>query len=132
MSTAGVRLYDGSGLSRDGGVPAATLTSLVDVIAAGKHPELSAALPGLPVAAVDGSLLLRFRVNGATPGAGYVHPKSGTLAGVSTLAGTVLTRGGALLSFAVMADDIGPTDARPVADRIAATLAGCGCRPRSG
>lgn len=65
-------------------------------------------------------------------GAGYVHAKTGTLAGVTSLAGTVLTRDGALLSFAVLADRIGATSARPAADRIAATLAGCGCRSGPG
>jgi len=40
VNTAGVRLYDGSGLSRDGRIPASTLTALIDVIAAGRHPEL--------------------------------------------------------------------------------------------
>jgi D-alanyl-D-alanine carboxypeptidase/D-alanyl-D-alanine-endopeptidase (penicillin-binding protein 4) len=132
VGTSGVRLYDGSGLSRDGRIPAGTLTALVDVIAAGRHPELSAVLSGLPVAAFAGSLALRFRVAGDISGAGYVHAKTGTLTGVSTLAGTVLTRDGALLSFAVMADRVGPTDARPMADRIAATIAGCGCRSGSG
>jgi D-alanyl-D-alanine carboxypeptidase/D-alanyl-D-alanine-endopeptidase (penicillin-binding protein 4) len=132
VDTDGVRLYDGSGLSRDGRIPAGTLTALVDVIAAGRHPELSAVLSGLPVAAFAGSLALRFRVTGATTGAGYVRAKTGTLTGVSSLAGTVLTRDGALLSFAVMADLVGATDARPMADRIAATLAGCGCRSGTG
>jgi serine-type D-Ala-D-Ala carboxypeptidase/endopeptidase (penicillin-binding protein 4) len=132
VDTTGVHLYDGSGLSRDGRIPASTLTSLIDVIAGGGHPELSAVLSGLPVAGFDGSLTYRFRIAGATPGAGFVHAKTGTLTGVSTLAGTVLTSDGTLLSFALMADRIGATDARGTADRIAATLAGCGCRSGSG
>jgi len=86
MTTAGVRLYDGSGLSRDGRIPAGDLTSLVDIVAVGRHPELSAVLSGLPVAGFDGSLADRFRVVGVS-GAGYVHAKTGTLIGVSSLAG---------------------------------------------
>jgi len=83
-------------------------------------------LSGLPVAGFDGSLNERFRVAGTTSGAGYVHAKTGTLTGVSTLAGTVLTRDGALLSFAAMTDEVGATDARLAGDRIAATRARCG------
>lgn len=131
MITAGVRLYDGSGLSRDNRIPAASLTSLIDIVAVGGHPALSGVLSGLPVGGFDGSLLERFRVVGVS-GAGYVHAKTGTLAGVTSLAGTVLTRDGALLSFAVLADRIGATSARPAVDRIAATLAGCGCRSGPG
>lgn len=131
VNTAGVHLYDGSGLSRGGRIPASTLTSVIDVIATGRHPELSAVLSGLPVGGFDGALADRFRVVGAS-GAGYVRAKTGTLTGVSSLAGTVMTRDGALLSFAVMIDRIGATDARPGADRIAATIAGCGCRSGPG
>ena len=131
VNTAGVRIYDGSGLSREGRIPASTLTAVIDVIAAGRHPELSAALSGLPVGGFDGSLADRFRVVGAS-GAGYVRAKTGTLTDVSSLAGTVLTRDGALLSFAVMTDRAEVTDARPGADRIAATIAGCGCRSGPG
>jgi serine-type D-Ala-D-Ala carboxypeptidase/endopeptidase (penicillin-binding protein 4) len=131
LDTAGVRIYDGSGLSRAGRIPASTLTAVIDVIAAGRHPELSAVLSGLPVAGFDGSLADRFRVVGAS-GAGYVRAKTGTLTAVSSLAGTVLTRDGALLSFAVMTDRAEVTDPRPATDRIAATIAGCGCRSGPG
>lgn len=70
VNTAGVRLYDGSGLSRDGRIPAGTLTALIDVIAGGRHPELSAVLSGLPVAGFDGTLAQRFQVSGTLAGAG--------------------------------------------------------------
>lgn len=132
VNTAGVHLYDGSGLSRDGRIPAGTLTALIDVVAGGRHPELSAVLSGLPVAGFDGSLADRFLVTGTTSGAGLVHAKTGALTGVSSLAGTILTHDGALVSFALLTDRIGTTDARLAGDRIAATLARCGCRTGSG
>ena len=127
VDTRGVRLFDGSGLSRDDRISGNTLTQVVRLATGERHPELSAVLAGLPVGAFNGSLAARF-VSVGRAGAGFVHAKTGTLTGVSSLAGTVLTRDGALLTFAVMADQIGAADARPAQDRIAATLAACGCR----
>jgi D-alanyl-D-alanine carboxypeptidase/D-alanyl-D-alanine-endopeptidase (penicillin-binding protein 4) len=56
-----------------------------------------------------------------------VRAKTGTLAGVHALAGLVVTADGRPLVFALLAND-SPVDPRGQLDRIAATLAGCGCR----
>ncbi len=121
-----VRLYDGSGLSRDNRIPARTLVAILAVATA--RPQLAAVLAGLPIAGFNGTLAGRFR-GPAGGGAGWVHAKTGTLTGVSTLAGTVTTRNGAVLSYAFMADQVTAwVDARPALDRLAAALASCGCR----
>jgi len=58
-----------------------------------------------------------------------VRAKTGTLTGVSSLAGQVVTADGALLSFALIADRSGDVGAAQQAiDRVIARLAGCGCR----
>ena len=58
---------------------------------------------------------------------GTVRAKTGTLLGVHALAGTVVTRDGRLLAFAVVADGSASEEAAESAlDAVASTLAGCG------
>lgn len=90
------------------------------------NPRLRPLLTGLPVAAFSGSLSDRFHDDGSSDGAGVVRAKTGTLSGVSALAGVVTTEDGRLLAFAVLADRLSRW-AEPDLDRIAATLAGCRC-----
>ena len=113
------------------GFPAATFVRLLALAAGAAHPELSAVQTGLPVAAFNGTLVARFTVPPASSGAGVVRAKTGTLTGVTALAGTVQDREGRVLAFAFLADRI-PADAVLSApatlDEAAAVLAGCGCR----
>jgi D-alanyl-D-alanine carboxypeptidase/D-alanyl-D-alanine-endopeptidase (penicillin-binding protein 4) len=63
--------------------------------------------------------------------AGVVRAKTGSLPGVTSLAGNVLTADGRELLFVVMADEApgpGQWGARAGIDAFVATLAGCGCR----
>jgi D-alanyl-D-alanine carboxypeptidase/D-alanyl-D-alanine-endopeptidase (penicillin-binding protein 4) len=90
-------------------------------------------LTGLPVAGFSGTLSERYRkpAAGAGLGAGVVRAKTGTLNGVSALAGLVRTADGRLLAFALTADGVplGATkQAEAALDRLAAALAACGCR----
>lgn len=127
----GAEMYDGSGLSRDNRLDPDTLTALLAVAAAADHPELRPALTGLPVAGFTGSLTERFE--GGTVdrlGRGSVRAKTGTLTGVSGLAGTVVDRTGTPMLFALLTDDVAlldTLDARAALDSVASALAACRC-----
>lgn len=129
FDTTGLVLVDGSGLSTRDRVPARLLGA---VLAAAAVPAQGARdtlflrpiLSGLPVAGGDGTLDERF--TGA--GRGVVRAKTGTLTGVSSLAGVVTDADGRLLVFALMSTGTSPADARPKLDELAASLSRCGCR----
>jgi serine-type D-Ala-D-Ala carboxypeptidase/endopeptidase (penicillin-binding protein 4) len=125
----GAVLSDGSGLGDGSRVPAQTLTEVLALAAGTEQPELRPVLSGLPVAAVSGTLADRFSGSGQRGATGVVRAKTGTLTGVSSLAGTVVDSDGRLLVFAAMADQVKLTlAARRALDRFATTLAACGCR----
>jgi len=123
-------LADASGLSRRNRISPQLLTGLLTLAAGGKHPELSSLFGGLPVAGWSGTLRTRF----ATPapnqiGQGLVRAKTGSLTGVNTISGELITRDGRLLVFAIMADATGDSGAaRQALDKIAAKLVTCGCQ----
>ncbi|MGN9778558.1 D-alanyl-D-alanine carboxypeptidase/D-alanyl-D-alanine endopeptidase [Micromonospora sp. H33] len=124
-------LADGSGLSRTNRISPSLLTDLIALAGNGTRPELAAIFGGLPVAAWSGTLADRYAGAAAKAGAGVVRAKTGTLTGVHAIAGLVTTADGRLLSFAVLTDRApadGQESARVALDRIAATLAACGCR----
>jgi D-alanyl-D-alanine carboxypeptidase/D-alanyl-D-alanine-endopeptidase (penicillin-binding protein 4) len=126
---AGARIYDGSGLSRADRLPVATLVKVLQLASSPAHPELRGVITGLPIAGFSGTLASRFR-QGAGAAVGLVRVKTGTLAGVTAYAGTITTRVGTPLIFAVAADRVANTQtlaARATLDKIAARLATCGC-----
>jgi|SRR5579875_1162655 len=129
----GVHLVDGSGLSPDDRIPAATLVRLVSLAASSAHPGLRAAITGLPVAGFSGTLSAGGSVFGniAAAARGVVRAKTGNLDTVVTLAGLVDDRSGTVLAFAFMADKVpSATDldqAASAIDHLAESLAGCGC-----
>ena len=129
---AGVTTVDGSGLSTDDLVPARLLGEIM-AVAGGPASDkralrLRPLLSGLPVAGGDGTLDDRFAAADATAGRGFVRAKTGTLTGVSTLAGLVTDSDGRLLTFALMANGTSPAQSRPQLDALAAALRECGCR----
>ncbi|WP_083459712.1 D-alanyl-D-alanine carboxypeptidase/D-alanyl-D-alanine-endopeptidase [Jiangella muralis] len=125
LDASGATLLDGSGLARGSAVPATLITQTLALAAGPDHPELRAVVTGLPVAAFTGTLADRFDDSAA---AGLVRAKTGTLTGVSALAGVVVAADGVPYAFAVLADDVGnTTEARAALDDVAAALAGCGC-----
>jgi D-alanyl-D-alanine carboxypeptidase/D-alanyl-D-alanine-endopeptidase (penicillin-binding protein 4) len=128
---AGDRLLDGSGLSTQDRVTPALLAALLRTAAGAGQPQLHALVPGLPVSGYLGTLDDRYRTGPAALAAGQVRAKTGTLDGVSSLAGLVRGKDGRLLAFAVVADrvPVGRTlPAEAALDEVAAALAGCGCR----
>jgi D-alanyl-D-alanine carboxypeptidase/D-alanyl-D-alanine-endopeptidase (penicillin-binding protein 4) len=129
-----VRLADGSGLSRLNLVAPAALTRLLSRVASGDASDtaerLAPVLTGLPVAGFSGTLSDRYREGAGVPGAGVVRAKTGTLNGVSALAGLLRTADGRLLAFDLTANGVpfGATRAAEAAlDELAASIAACGC-----
>ena len=123
-----VDLRDASGLSPLNRVVPAALTRLLAAV--GRDPRFAPVLSGLPVAGFDGTLAKRFRTAPTSSAAGEVRAKTGTLDGVSALAGLVRTRSGHLLAFDLTADGVpvtGTATAQAALDRLAAALAACGC-----
>lgn len=132
---SGTRMLDGSGLSVDDRVTPKLLGELLSTATAPRGPDgelppktrkLRDLLLGLPVAGGSGSLADRYQ-GAAADGRGWVRAKTGTLTGVSSIAGTVVTRDGKLLVFALLSNGTSPGVARPALDRVAATLRQCGC-----
>ena len=124
-----VRLLDASGLSpRDRIAPAALARLLARVSTDLRYGVL---LSGLPVAGFDGTLAKRYRRGPAAAAAGEVRAKTGTLEGVSALAGLIRTRDGRLLAFDLAAVGVpfaATLQSQAALDRVAAVLASCGCR----
>ncbi|MEV4435862.1 D-alanyl-D-alanine carboxypeptidase/D-alanyl-D-alanine-endopeptidase [Streptomyces sp. NPDC049585] len=121
----GVHIADGSGLDRADRATADFLAHLLVRAADPGRPGLRPVLTGLPVAGFTGTL--RERYAAGMQGRGLVRAKTGTLTGVNTLAGTVVTPSGRLLAFAFLASGTTDADAAQKAlDRLATTLATTG------
>jgi D-alanyl-D-alanine carboxypeptidase/D-alanyl-D-alanine-endopeptidase (penicillin-binding protein 4) len=127
-SAADPKLLDSSGLSGSDRVTARVLSAAL--VAAATKPKLRSLLTGLPVAGYTGTLDKRFTGARSRAGAGIVRAKTGTLTGVSSLAGVVVDSSGRLLVFAVVADKVpaaGTSAAEAALDVVGAEIAGCGC-----
>lgn len=122
----GAGLLDGSGLAASDRVSAAALVAVLR--AASRTPRLGDIVSGLPVAGWSGTLAARYLAAATHAAAGLVRAKTGTLTGVSALAGVLHDRSGGLLVFAVVADRAPRTpQAEGALDALASGLAGCGC-----
>ncbi len=129
VRTAGDRLYDGSGLSRQDRLSTRTLAGVVGLATSPDHPELRHVLTGLPVAGFTGSLSYRFD-KGPDAARGRVRAKTGTLTGVHGLAGVADDASGARMAFVIVADRVRPLknlEAQTLIDRIAGALGACTC-----
>ncbi|OON75402.1 D-alanyl-D-alanine carboxypeptidase/D-alanyl-D-alanine endopeptidase [Streptomyces tsukubensis] len=129
LPVGGVTFADGSGLDRTDKISPRLLTALLGRASDPARPELRPVVTGLPVAGFTGTLSSRYKDAADAAGVGLVRAKTGTLTGVNTLAGTVVDADGRLLVFAFMTE--GATDpqaAQSTLDRMASTVANCGCR----
>ncbi|WP_297736046.1 D-alanyl-D-alanine carboxypeptidase/D-alanyl-D-alanine-endopeptidase [Nocardioides sp.] len=122
-------VHDGSGLSRFNRLSPGTLVQVLQVAARPERPELRTLITGLPVAGFTGSLASRFSSAGV--GAlGDVRAKTGTLSGVSSLAGVVAGRDGTDMVFVLAVDQTGKaleSEVEAALDGLTADLAACRC-----
>ncbi len=122
-------LYDGSGLSRDSRLDPRVLVDVLRLALDPAHPELRAVITGLPVAGFTGSLTNRMDL-GPPAGRGRVRAKTGTLTGVSSLAGIAADVDDNAMVFVLMADRVRKNKdllARVAMDNAAAALGACHC-----
>jgi D-alanyl-D-alanine carboxypeptidase/D-alanyl-D-alanine-endopeptidase (penicillin-binding protein 4) len=127
VNTAGARLVDSSGLGDGSVLPARTLLGLVRLITDPAHPELRQVSADLPIAGLRGTLIDRYR---GSPARGLVRAKTGSLSGVTALAGTIVDADGRQLLFVVLADKTpagGQGAPRAAIDAAVEKLAACGC-----
>ncbi|MFA6298619.1 MAG: D-alanyl-D-alanine carboxypeptidase/D-alanyl-D-alanine-endopeptidase [Nocardioides sp.] len=127
VDLTGATLYDGSGLSRRNSMTPGVLLDVLRL--ATTRPELGSVVSGLPVAGFTGSLALRFE-DAPAEGRGRVRAKTGTLTGVSSLAGVVTDLDGNPMLFVLMSDRVAlvdTLDARDALDSAAAALGACHC-----
>ncbi|MDF0530926.1 D-alanyl-D-alanine carboxypeptidase/D-alanyl-D-alanine-endopeptidase [Tsukamurella sp. 8F] len=127
FDVTGVTLHDTNGLSVDDRIPAAVLDEVITAAAGPDHPQLRPLLDYLPIAGATGTLSDRYTTANRA-GAGYVRAKTGSLSGVSTLAGYVSDDDGRILTFTLMSSGTPVDVARPAMDAITTALKGCGCR----
>jgi D-alanyl-D-alanine carboxypeptidase/D-alanyl-D-alanine-endopeptidase (penicillin-binding protein 4) len=126
IDTTGLRIRDGSGLSREDRASPTTLAQTVMASLAGL--QTATLLTDLPVSGFNGTLLNRFsRSQGAY---GLVRAKTGTLTGVHSLAGYAVDAKGRPVIFALMSDGTPAVPllaAEAAIDRVAAAIAACSC-----
>jgi D-alanyl-D-alanine carboxypeptidase/D-alanyl-D-alanine-endopeptidase (penicillin-binding protein 4) len=123
------KLYDASGLSTRNGITPTLLVETLALAAGGSQPALGNMFNGLPVAGWSGTLETRFATpSGNATAQGVVRAKTGSLSGVNTLAGVLITREQRVLAFAIMAKGgADATTARAALDEVVARLVACGC-----
>lgn len=129
VDTTGSQVYDGSGLSRRNRLTPETLLGVLRVAASADHPGLRSVITGLPVAGFSGSLQARFD-DAPADVRGRVRAKTGTLTGVSGLAGLVTGVDGTRMLFVAIADHVAVPKtlaARHDLDLIAGALGACRC-----
>jgi serine-type D-Ala-D-Ala carboxypeptidase/endopeptidase (penicillin-binding protein 4) len=129
VSLLGTEIHDGSGLSRDNRLTPGSLLGVLGLGGSAAHPGLREVLTGLPVAGFSGSLQLRFE-KGPVEAKGRVRAKTGTLTGVSGLAGVATDLNDNRMAFVAIANGFDPATTLAVhgmLDRIAGALGACRC-----
>lgn len=130
IDVTGVQLSDTSGLSPGTTIPARVVGDVLVAGGNGENPELEQVLADLPIAGYSGTLHDRFVMDRHQPAVGIARAKTGSLPGVTSLGGTVVTRDDRLLVFVIVADKVEEPmvlDARATTEDFVAELARCGC-----
>ncbi|WP_018157165.1 D-alanyl-D-alanine carboxypeptidase/D-alanyl-D-alanine endopeptidase [Demetria terragena] len=130
IDVRGVRLRDAAGLADGTTIPARVITDVLMRGVTGKAPAFQEVVAQFPVASLNGTLDDRFFIKGAEAGRGIVRAKTGSLPGVSSLAGTLVTQDGRELVFTIVSNGkaaAGPVQTRADLDRVISALAKCGC-----
>jgi D-alanyl-D-alanine carboxypeptidase/D-alanyl-D-alanine-endopeptidase (penicillin-binding protein 4) len=132
VSQAGIRIVDGSGLSRFNRLTSSMQASLLGRISTSSDPVLARYVDALPRAGLEGTLSARFgRFSGppASCAVGLVSAKTGTLSGVVALSGVATAADGRVRAFSFLVNEApaGYTrlDVRRALDGLAATVTGC-------
>jgi D-alanyl-D-alanine carboxypeptidase/D-alanyl-D-alanine-endopeptidase (penicillin-binding protein 4) len=112
------RIADGSGLSRGNFISPRDVGRLL--VKAQDEPWFDAFYRSLPLAGKSGTLDKRMR---GTAASGRCRAKTGTLSGVSALAGYCKARSGKRITFALLMNRVNVWTARRIQDRIAIELA---------
>lgn len=129
VDITGYTAHDASGLSVLDRTSAQSIASLLTAVTKGEQPRLDVVASALAVGGYSGTLATRYETGTAAGAAGSVRGKTGTLTGVSSLAGTVLTADGRVLIYSFLSNGGGATDSvRAALDKITTAIAGCGCR----
>jgi len=117
----GFRIRDGSGLSYQDKLSAHAIVKLLGAMS--RRADFATYWSSLAVAGRDGTLADRMK---GTRAAGNVHAKTGTLAAASCLSGYVTSANGHLLTFAILMNGRGLSQAKvhDAQDKIAEALAG--------
>lgn len=116
------RIHDGSGLTRRNRVSPAMVTRLL--VSLHDDPLLAPVVrDALPRAGATGTLARRMR---GTAAQGRCRAKTGTINGVSSLAGYCTAASGRELAFAILQNGSSPWSARAFQDRFVAQLAARG------
>lgn len=126
VSTSGLRIADGSGMSRNNAVPPSYFTSLFLQINA-REGALGIIRDGLPVAGQSGTLNYSNRFFGDNAVArGHVRAKSGSISSAYTLTGIIDAADGSTLIFAIYATGRVGGNARTAIDTLTTAFYRCG------
>lgn len=132
ISTTGLAIEDGSGLSRSNRLTTTALASLMGRVATTVEPSLAGYLKALPLAGKDGTLAAsngRYNTSPTSCAVGRLSAKTGTLSGVIALSGVAIAKDGRPRAFSFVVNNApsrySNLEIRRAVDRLAATVVGC-------
>ncbi len=133
ISTKGLVLKDGSGLSRADRLTTRAISQLLTLVRSGDDPRLQGVEGWLPVAGRTGTLgpyTSRYVTRPSSCAAGRVHAKTGTLTGALALSGVAVGVDGRRRVFSIIVNhppysSFSQLTIRRAMDGLAATVTGC-------